>query len=482
MMTAPSRENSELMDLLSRAWDGRLDEQARARIEQLLSRDTQAGLKLLISYTRLHLDLEWLISSDAAQEKAVESLKRAGFVGENEPRWKRWHGVGLCGLAAAILVMVLSIWSISPTGHARLTRAPQPIGSVVRLENAVWVGGEGPQLGDAVQDGQDLDLQQGYAQISMGFGADLLLEGPCRTRLLSNNRVALEQGNLAVRAAKWAIGFKVETDDLVATDLGTWFSMRSTREGQSEIHVLEGSVLAEPRNAKSPSRSAQQLKADEAVHMTRDGAFQATTFRRDAVAEQLTQFQPLHPIQIWNTGVGLGVGDDDPHWKVRAGNSPIGAFPQSAIVSAPHGSYGINEPERSQWISVYAGTTKGVPARSQYTFETTFDLTGFDLNSVWVSGLVLADDGVDEVWLNGERLSIDAWRDWAYGVTYVKFHPIEIRSGFVPDINHLAIVVKNETFIYRSKKGFDLPETPNPMALRVEWQAFGRLLGGGNGG
>jgi hypothetical protein len=56
----------------------------------------------------------------------------------------------------------------------------------------------------------------------------------------------------------------------------------------------------------------------------------------------------------------------------------------------------------------------------------------------------------------------------------VRFRPIEIRSGFVPGVNRLAFVVKNETFIVPTKKGFDTPNTPNPMALRVEWQAFGR--------
>jgi hypothetical protein len=96
-----------------------------------------------------------------------------------------------------------------------------------------------------------------------------------------------------------------------------------------------------------------------------------------------------------------------------------------------------------------------------------------------ISGLVLADDGVDEVWLNGKQLDIKPWKEWGYGVVYTNFHPIEIRSGFVPGVNRLSFVVKNETFIYRSKKGFDLPDTPNPMALRVEWQAFGRPLQGG---
>jgi hypothetical protein len=314
----------------------------------------------------------------------------------------------------------------------------------------------------------------------MGFGADVLLQGPCRARIVARDCVALERGRLAVRAAKWAIGFKVETDDLLATDLGTWFSVRAGG-GPAEIHVSEGLVLARPVKANAARDLTRRLKADEAVHMTRDGAFQAIKFQRDDATEKLAQFHPLQPVQIWNTGIRLREGDKDPHWTVTAGHDENGSFPQPAVVSVPHGSYGINQPELSQWISVDRGTTTGVPARSKYTFETAFDLTGFDLGSVWVSGLVLADDGVDEVWFNGKQLNIAPWKDWGYGVTYVRFHPIEIRSGFVHGINRLAFVVKNETFIYRSNQGFDLPETPNPMALRTEWQAFGRPLASGVG-
>ena len=79
---------------------------------------------------------------------------------------------------------------------------------------------------------------------------------------------------------------------------------------------------------------------------------------------------------------------------VTAGDDQHGPYPQPAIVCVPHFSYGVNEPERPQRISVYGGTTSGVPARSTYTFETTLDLTGFDISSVWVLGLILTDDGV----------------------------------------------------------------------------------------
>ena len=118
----------------------------------------------------------------------------------------------------------------------------------------------GLQSGDAVREGQTVDLKSGFAQISMGFGADVLLEGPCRARLSSNDRVALERGKLAVRAAKWAIGFKVETDDLVATDLGTWFSVQSGGGTPAEIHVLEGLVLAKPNKANSSQDGYSSLE------------------------------------------------------------------------------------------------------------------------------------------------------------------------------------------------------------------------------
>lgn len=478
-MDEAARQKSELLDLLSEVWDERLDAASRAHLEELLAQDDFAAVELLTSYTRMHLDLEWLVSSKAAQQKALETLKQVRAA--NSPKTRRGvdrRMIGLASLAATILLSITYLWYFRWPGHEHLVRPALPIGEVVRLENVDWTDRIGVKTGDPVLEGQSFEIDKGFAQLSMGFGADVLLEGPCCARILATDRVALNQGRAVVRAAKWAVGFQVETNDLVATDLGTWFSVESGLE-QSEIHVLEGVVLAKPITAGDTPAETRRLTAHEAIDLTHDGAFHKSQFRRDAVIDRLTQFAPLRPIQIWNTGIDLQVGDKDPNWTVLAGDGGDGAEQLPAVVNSPHGSYGINEPQRSQWISVDEGTTVGVPARSRYTFETTFNLAGFDLSSVWVSGLVLADDGVDEVRLNGKRLNIKAWKNWGYGVRYVTFRPIEIRSGFVPGMNRLAIVVKNETFILRSNRGFDLPETPNPMALRVEWQAFGRPLGSG---
>jgi hypothetical protein len=475
-MDEAARRESELVNLLSAVWDDRLDAPSRTRLEELLAQDDYADIDLLTELTKLHLDLEWLVSSNAAQEKAIASLRNVCAAKQRKSiRLPDWRLAGFGGLAAAVLLWIAFTWYFAPHGHEYLERPPQPVGQVTRLVNPEWTAGSGPRIGDTLKEGEIVDIKKGRAQLSMGFGADVLLEGPCRVRIEEQDRVTLEQGQLAVRAAKWAVGFTVDTEDLVVTDLGTWFSMRTGGEGPSEIHVLEGAVLATQLNEATSNDPGRRLKADQAVQMSTDGAFQLIKFRHDAATDELNRFGPLRPIRIWNSGIGLREGDEDPHWNVTAGGvGRMGRLAQPAIVSAPHGSYGVNEAKRSQWISVENGTSSGVPARSQYTFETEFDLTGFDLPSVWVSGLVLADDGVDEVWLNGKQLDIAPWKDWGYGVVYNRFHPIDIRSGFVPGTNRLSIVVKNERFIFRSDRGFDLPETPNPMALRTEWQAFGR--------
>ena len=268
------------------------------------------------------------------------------------------------GLAAAVLIWMTYAWYFAWRGHEHLVRPSLPIGELARVDGAVWEGETGPKVGDAIHEGETVGIQSGFAQVSMGFGADLLLQGPCRARILANNRIALERGQIAVRAAKWATGFQVDTPDLAATDLGTWFVVQ-TGGGPSEIHVIEGVVLAKPQAEGKLHDETRRLKADQAIQTTRDGALQTIRFRRDPAAARLVNFAPLRPIQIWNTGIGLHEGDVDPHWTVTAGDNQSGPFPRPAIVCEPHGSYGVNEPQRSQWISVAEGTTSGVPARSR---------------------------------------------------------------------------------------------------------------------
>jgi hypothetical protein len=145
-------------------------------------------------------------------------------------------------------------------------------------------------------------------------------------------------------------------------------------------------------------------------------------------------------------------------------------------VCVPDERYAPNEPERSQWISVAKDLRPGGLPNSLFTFETTFDLSGFDLETVTVAAQILADNGVRAIRINGEPAPVEPWDDNQPDQLFHRnrFRIVEIRRGFVPGLNKLEIDVWNGIY---NKEG--MKADPNPVSARVEFQAFGRLEGRG---
>ncbi len=469
------------MELLSAAWDDRLDESSCKRLEELLARDHFAGVPVLIEFTRMHMDLEWLASSKAAHRKALDAVARA----RAESTWfRRLTAKRIAGLAAAILLVVVGAWQaaswksksfnahvLGDASGTPMVRPPLPVGRIIGRAGVQWGDGRQLQDGQTLLEGQVIDLVGGTARISMDVGAEVVLQSPCRATLISREMVTLENGAIAVKIASWATGFKVRTNDLLVTDIGTRFMVQAHARAASEVHVLDGAVIASSLNQSSSSRRVGALQA---VRVNAEGVLESVAFRRETFIAALEPFRPLRPIGLRNTGVGLQAGEKDQHWLIKAGDAHFGPYPQLATVSEAAARYGDNERASSQWISVKDGTTSGVPVRTKYTFETTFDLTDFDANSVRITGLVLADNGVEEIRLNGRPLPIAPWHDWYANVSFFAFHTIEITSGFVPGKNVLSFVVDNDTDLASPEEDAEAPNTPNPMALRVEWRGSGR--------
>jgi len=279
----------------------------------------------------------------------------------------------------------------------------------------------------------------------------------------------LEKGKLTAQAAKWATGFVVETQGLRVTDLGTRFAVSAELPGTSEAHVLEGSVLAEPLKPQQPRRSSMLLKSGQAIRVnTQQASVDRLTAERNRFLERLDDFRPLRPIEIWNTGYGLAIGDSDPKWRIITGSDASQNWPIAAVVGAADPVYRDNAPDESQWLSVPEGTTKGVPPDTTYTFETTFDLIGFDLSTVRVVGQMLADNGVSAIRLNGKPVDIIPWEERLGDFDFLTFHVVKINEGFIEGKNRLEIDVFNTAW------GGNRAKLPTPMGLRVEWQAFGR--------
>jgi hypothetical protein len=105
----------------------------------------------------------------------------------------------------------------------------------------------------------------------------------------------------------------------------------------------------------------------------------------------------------------------------------------------------------SAWISINDAST-GTAAKNQYyTYRTSFDLTGFDLNSVAISGLWASDNRGKAIYLNGTKITtVDYYGTGTatqanYGVSSLKNFSIAGFNSFLVDgENYLDFQVRND--------------------------------------
>jgi hypothetical protein len=446
-----------------------------------LAASSQAHDKALSNLAPYFEESTKSLASDVGGRALVHATAHTSPRAENARFAKR----RLLAAAAGILVpMALVAWHWSggvskveqTARRVHLLRAPPKVARVASTEDAVWQLEAQYSPGDLLSEGERLNLQQGAAQVSMVCGADILLQSPCSVTLLSANRVRLDHGKLTAQAAKWAKGFVVETDDLRIVDLGTRFAVTTESPGMAEAQVFEGIVRAEPTDAEPGAPSISQLvTAGQAVRWNEvENRVERTAAMGARLVESLPQFRPLHLIDVANTGRSLSIGSRDPRWRIIAGHVSGGSFPIQAVVCRPNSYYleGSSSAKGlaggdSQWISVLGGTSRGVASHSAFTFETSFDLSNVDPATVRLVGQILVDNRVEEIRLNGKPVHVEPW-EGAFSESFQRFHTVEIQEGFKRGGNRLEIDVING----------EVPDgSYNPMALRVEWQAFGCASG-----
>ena len=352
-------------------------------------------------------------------------------------------------------------------------RQPTIVAQVVSAKDVVSEGFQFHE-GNSCREGSRLRFSEGVVKVNLPSGAEMVLQGPCDVLLAAPERVRLFEGRLTARVAAWATDFEVETDCFRVINLGTRFSVEAHSGGNSEVHVSQGQVRVQPFAPLDESRTSFVLHQGEAVWIDAvRGTETRMPARFDRFVTEFGDFRPFRPIEIFNTGRGLAPGDEDLHWTITDGALGEGfQGPQHAVVCDPDERYLPNYTELSQWVSVSRNIRPGCLPNSSYTFRTEFDLSGYDLGTVMILADMLADNGVRAVRINGEPVDLVPWRDNVYLQKFHRYRRAEITEGFIPGKNVIEIDVWNGVYHFDSDVANTTP-TPNPMALRVEWQAFG---------
>lgn len=162
---------------------------------------------------------------------------------------------------------------------------------------------------------------------------------------------------------------------------------------------------------------------------------------------------------IFGTGVAadgtlLAAGEVDPHYKLVASADEAYPGPDAIVLNdgwpIQAGVWLLNGPS-SKWIGPQAdqGSTGAGNAEGDYTYETTIDLTGYDVSRVQLVGGWACDNTGVDILVNGVSTGLS---NSGFG----SLAPFTISTGLVAGKNTLAFKMNN------------LPVTPNPTGLRVD--------------
>lgn len=291
-MTNKSRESDRLDALTHMSCDGRLDSEGHLELERLLQSDDAAAkryVELVQIWTGL---MDWAEVETAAEESS--DLASKGVLSIPRPRHKYlnfWTGFGClaASLAAAFMLGVYSNMgavsdqdvvdaqaaAIESNRNESVDAGHQPTDSnpdhakvekrfvarVVEVSpDAAWGERKPEEFLLRLTEGDQLDLQAGFAHIEFAQGASVILHGPTSFEVLDVDAGRLVSGRITGRAKDG--NFTLLTEMAEVIDLGTEFGVAIDGESNTDVCVFDGEV-----NVKL-SREAIQGQDNRPVRLT----------------------------------------------------------------------------------------------------------------------------------------------------------------------------------------------------------------------
>ncbi|HSI35785.1 MAG: FecR domain-containing protein [Phycisphaerae bacterium] len=312
---------SDLFDeLAGRVLDGAASADDVERLDAMLREDPAARAEYL-RLVNLHVALKTYGSGGGLTamrpvDRAAAARDDAGSTGGAVPAllqntrtedgrgawWRRGRArvaavllVGVTVAAAVMLGRNVPVGKVTPEGN--IVR----VGEFTRATGAKLAGGGVVVAGATVSPGE-LELVEGFAELTLTNGVRIVLEAPVKLDVPLKGDPTLLAGRLVATVPEGAQGFTVSTPTARVVDLGTEFGVGVAEGGGTEVQVFRGLVVTEWTSAEGGKRD-QRLHAGDAMSIDHAVAGKSASAARD-IPFQPERFVRMFPGAGSNTQPG----------------------------------------------------------------------------------------------------------------------------------------------------------------------------------
>jgi len=319
--------SSELRELINAMCDGRADRDVVERLEEQLNNNPDA-VRGFVEYLDMHAALRWL-AAPVCQPDDQLALDLASVERSESRPWRLAKSInqqGLAVLAASLLLCVLTFLlgnqgssiGFLADGDANFDPVSSEIDSidngvarVTGLVDCKWeTSNEKLDFGQVIPSGQSIELTQGLLQFTFDSGAKVIMQGPAFFTPQSGTSALLAHGKVSAVVPERARGYTVTTPTAEIVDLGTEFAVDVDDNGTTEVHVLDGDVVARGRlpDGELRGEAVHARKSDALRFVSHDEdiermAAQPEKFARHITPklseEELPPLPVIHDLSLW---------------------------------------------------------------------------------------------------------------------------------------------------------------------------------------
>jgi ferric-dicitrate binding protein FerR (iron transport regulator) len=217
--------DSEFKLLVQNYVDGRITEPELEQLNERLVREPEARI-----YFNEVLNLDSALA-EAAMGQMPESPRIGEQPSSSQSSSRSFSAGRILALVASMFLVIGGLWWWQTTQRVCAT-----ISSAAGVDELT----EGTVLRNEM-----VAIEMGSLELVTTSGARIAVEAPAEFRFESAQRLHLKRGRLAAEVPPSAKGFTVVTPTGQAVDLGTKFGVDVPSQGNAEVHVFEGEVIAQ---------------------------------------------------------------------------------------------------------------------------------------------------------------------------------------------------------------------------------------------